>query len=608
MKENLKRDYLKYLFHKTQTNLTRYRISNTDSELIRNIFSKLGHSEKLTAELYILFNIKEFKNLSKYFIYIYKKIEDDVINFDNLLQNLHADSEYIENEILIYLSNPMRKEISVQNFTEEKHESETSILNVDRTISYDDKIGEEDNTEAKDEVPESEIVKFRESYLELIESEEGDVEIVYELPDSKNESDEKPSESAFDLPVSDEKETGVDVTEDDNIIISGKVTSEIFDSVKDNSREEDQEGESGTGEEIHSDEERLITEDEDTDKDAGIKTGENNGDDRIQLSEEIQEELNLFKDTDENIEEEDAAITEESNEPQQANAMFLEFESVIKDKNRYLEAEFIKMIGIINLKNGDEEERSKIIANITRTSNYLENISRKMTLEIISNVYQTITLSFEKISESKYDISESTLNLFKKGLSLVLSLIKGDDYYGYKDILKSIENIRNALLEEKQKRETYLKRLQEKLDLEKNLNKKFPNDIQKEKLTYLKQIIKDTEQNFKSLEKISGEYQIYEALRGLSGNLNNFKDMVKVAKELQMKKLVQLAEAGYIFVKFLQNYRINPVTIESTEIFGYIIYNLKALVIEKPVEDIDLFISYLNDPVKIFSKTEKKKT
>ena len=35
--------------------------------------------------------------------------------------------------------------------------------------------------------------------------------------------------------------------------------------------------------------------------------------------------------------------------------------------------------------------------------------------------------------------------------------------------------------------------------------------------------------------------------------------------------------------------------------------NLKSLTLGKPVEDIDLFISYLNDPVKIFSKTGKKK-
>jgi hypothetical protein len=187
-------------------------------------------------------------------------------------------------------------------------------------------------------------------------------------------------------------------------------------------------------------------------------------------------------------------------------------------------------------------------------------------------------------------------------------LIKGDDYYGYKDILKSIENIRNTLLEEKQKRETYLRRLKEKMDLENKLDEKFPSENQRGRLLILKKMIIDTEANFKSLEKITGEYQIYEALRSLSASLNNFKNIVVLAKELRMNQLVKLSEAGYIFIKFLQNYRINPVTIEILEIFGYIVFNLKSLIVGKPVEDIELFISYLNDPVKIFSKTDKKKT
>ena len=69
----------------------------------------------------------------------------------------------------------------------------------------------------------------------------------------------------------------------------------------------------------------------------------------------------------------------------------------------------------------------------------------------------------------------------------------------------------------------------------------------------------------------------------------------------------QLSEASYIFLKFLQNYRINPATDESKEIFGYIIHNMKSIIMNKTVEDLDLFISYLNDPVKIFSKKNKKK-
>ena len=73
MKENLNKDYLRYLFYKTQLNLTRYHISQQDTELIRKIFEKFNHTENLPAELYIFFNIKEFRNLSKYFIFILKK-------------------------------------------------------------------------------------------------------------------------------------------------------------------------------------------------------------------------------------------------------------------------------------------------------------------------------------------------------------------------------------------------------------------------------------------------------------------------------------------------------------------------------------------------------
>ena len=616
MKENIKKDYLKYLFHRTQKSLNRYQISNPDSELIKNIFDRLSVSENLPLELYILFNIKEFKKLSKYFIFIIKKIEDNLITFDNLKQNLQNDSEFIENEILAYLSNPVRKDTEYLNVQEEKNESgKEELYNEYRTNNQKarEQIAEEEmkppGISPGEEESDSEISKFKESYLELIQSEEGDGDIVYELPVSRGDETEKPAESAFDLPGPELIETEtVDSSEESNAI-----AGEGYAAAEDQKIQQDEKANTESEEEVNIEKENSIFSKEEN-RDTGTGDSEEeklSEDEKIQLSEEIQEELNLFKDNEGSMREEDdedeeeVIIEETFSEP--ANELFLEFENEIKDKNDFLTGEFEKMISIVASKDSNDEERSRIISNILETSNYLESISRNMSLEIISNVYQTITLSFEKISESKYDISESTLNLFKKGLSLVLSLIKGDDYYGYKDILKSIENIRYVLLEEKQKRETYLKRLQEKLDFEKQIDKKYPDEIQKEKILMLKQIIKETESNFKSLETISGEYQIYEALRSLSGNLNNFKNIVKLSKELQMKKLVQLAEAGYIFVKFLQNYRINPVTIETNEIFGYIIYNLKSLVVEKTPDDIDLFISYLNDPVKIFSKAGKKK-
>lgn len=607
MKENLNKDYLRFLFYKTQLNLTRYHISQQDTELIRKIFEKFNNTENLPAELYIFFNIKEFRNLSKYFIFILKKIEDNLINFDNLLQNIHSDSEYIEKEILNYLSNPSRKSVPDLKFPEEKEDNFIESAYLEKRKEKEEP---EEKETISDDIAETinkqEESEFTKNYLELIQSDEKDEEVVYELPDTHTGGSGVESGSPFDLPDFVTEFPGDEKSEDKHEMINDDTVNVNNDEVSENQQAVEHFKAEVPGK--REDDSEIVTEEfviEDVSSEQ-----ENNSvieEDRIRLSEEIQEELNLFKESDDVIDEEEDTTEEEPADLQPANELFLEYENEIRTKNIFLEKEFNAMISMLNSKPESEDERAGIIKSIIETSSHLENISRNISLEIISNIYQTIMLSFEKISDSKYDLSESTLNLFKKGLSLVLSLVKGDDYYGYKDILKSIENIRNSLLEERQKREDYLKRLQEKMDLENKLNKKYPDDIQKEKILVIKQIIKETDLNFRSLENISGEYQIYEALRSLSGSLNNFKDIVKISKELNMKKLVQMAESGYIFIKFLQNYRINPVTIEIKEIFGYIIYNLKSLVIGKQPDDIDLFISYLNDPVKIFSKTNKKK-
>lgn len=627
-------------------------------------------------------------------IFILKKLEDDVINFENLLYNLDNDTEFIQNEILSYLSNPQRKITNEIIFKPEITDEETGIDKKyikDKDKNKSDR--EDENEEIKNEFEakekseelineetETEESEFRKNYLELIQTEENETGIVYELPgmESNNPDEKELKDPELDLPDEEfsietvdlnnqdniddykndaskeaniktdgnkaaesdsenkQREENPDESEETQLYTEVKETIKITETVETVITTETIEIKNTTGKsetDETAEEENIsgyISEDElYTEQGAGItnksEAEENTGaDDKIPLSDEIQGELDLFEkygeqeDTEdsgeiiepgeENSDEANEKLSKEINdmEPEPANTLFVEYENEVRDRNRYLSREFDSMINLLSEKSKDEEERTRIILSIIETSKYLEDLSRKMSLEVISNIYQTITFSFEKISDAKYDITESTLNLFKKGLTLVISLINGDNYFGYKDILKSIENIRNTLIEEKQKRETYLKRLQEKLEMEKNLDKNFPDETARNKISQLKKHIKDTESNFKSLEKITGEYQIYEALRSLSGSLNNFKDIVKISKELKLMKLVKLSEAGYIFVKFLQNYRINPVTDETKEIFGYMIYNMKLLTMGRDTEDIDLFISYLNDPVKIFSNTEKK--
>lgn len=712
MNEFKKYEYFRFLFRRANKDLLQYEISYTDIELINNLFTKLTTSENLLKDLYILSHVKEMKNISKYFIFILKKIEDNVINFENFTQNLSSDSSFIEKELLNYFSNPGLKKVNNEinyadetendeNFeefktfpknTEEKTE-ETDFLTSGEKIYKSPENTENEESKPENEEEDEEIVEFRKNYLELIQTGEMDEENVFELPKMDNEipddteteivTETKESESAFDLPTGDslfdniseneseigkndedetaeenipyensvKKEMETTETEDDQIlfkfedldssfIIKKKFTAENFltgngENVDNNDIDdsEDKKENKSIAEQNETNDDEIVIKRKDEietkEKEiSDIKTDIE--DDSIKLSDDIQEELNLFEKDPEKYEEEFEEQFEErfeeeksdeketaeevynfdenENEPEPANAVFMEYEDEVYIKNDELDKELDIMIYLVNANIADEEERNANIKSIIDKSSHLENISREMSLEIISNIYQTITISFEKISDGKYDLSEGTLNLFKKGLSLVNSLIKGDDYFGYKGILKSIENIRNSLIEEKAKRELYEKQKKEKEEIEKQINQRFPEDAQKAKVKMLKQLIKDTEFNLNSMEKISGEYQMYEALRSLSVNLDNLKEIVKLAKELDMRKMGQLSEASYIFIKFLQNYRINPVSTETKEIFSYIIYNMKSIILNKQVEDLDVFISYLNDPVKIFSKKDKRKT
>ena len=40
-------DYLRFLFHRAKTDLTRYELSNSNRELINNLFNRLSYSENL---------------------------------------------------------------------------------------------------------------------------------------------------------------------------------------------------------------------------------------------------------------------------------------------------------------------------------------------------------------------------------------------------------------------------------------------------------------------------------------------------------------------------------------------------------------------------------
>lgn len=670
MQENLKKDYLTFIFKRTVNDLWRQNVRQEHISAIRKITERLLSSENLLKDLYILNHIKGFGDTGKYLIYILKKLEDDVITFDNLTQNANDDTEFLGKELMKYISD-MSNEITQSNanlsfkldYAAEESEKTEETIDVEAELKKIDENGAAEGSEGEED---EELVKFRQNYMELLRTEEEEDNAAFELPEERVEigdvmgvlpelnsgmSAPEPADPEYDIPNSPEltqhAETGIsaDLSTDDTdekqikpqpeqLNITPADSAETVSSAATSGQPEYNSGDTAHtnpfSQSPHSDLNYNESEDSFTIKKTfpGKQENENNeipylhtdkstdSNEEYKLNEDIQNELNNYErelkeklldsSIHHSVESGINADEDENLSPDQiTNEEFINFETEVKSLNGKLNSEFDSLIYIVSAKIDNEEERANIISNITNISADLEYASKEMSLEIISNIYQAIRLSFEKIANGKYDITESTLNLYKLGLTLVSNLIKGEDYFGYKNILKSIENIRKGLIEENLMREEYLKNREIKKQLAERINEKFSDELQKEKLTSLKKLIKETDENFKNLFKIEGEFRIYEALRSLTSALTNLKETVLTAKELKLDKLVQLAEAGYVFLKFIQSYRINPVSDETEKIYRYIIYNMKAIIIDKEVEDLDVFISYLNDPVKIFSNIKK---
>ncbi|MEO8446925.1 MAG: hypothetical protein ABI528_05485, partial [bacterium] len=184
MKENIQTDYLKFLLMKAKSDLSRFDLSNQEFLLINRLFDKLTKSENLLTDLYILSHIKEFRNIGKYFIFVLKKTEDSIINFENLSENLNSDSEFIQNELLQYFSNPKLKDSILMKGGElstSDEEDEPAIRKFDHKKEEYPGLTKAQDEEKEDE---PEIADFRKNYLELIQTEDSGNDFVYELPAS----------------------------------------------------------------------------------------------------------------------------------------------------------------------------------------------------------------------------------------------------------------------------------------------------------------------------------------------------------------------------------------------------------------------------------------
>lgn len=677
-------EYLRFIISGIEAETLQYR-GDADFEKKLRLMRALKYSDNLLKDIFFISKIKKSELLAAYLLFVLKKIDENRITFENLVENYEADKENIKKELLAHVNivepevpeEPVRASRTLsREFTESLPQNETlqseflsgreqeeEIPVTAENIIDEAGVGIHDNTEEE----ENRIKEI--SGLQLVSHDE-------------EESTEKNRE-VFNLPDSKTAEENISAIKEDKISESRNITidennfSDVFESA-DKSIDEQAEGTGIT--------DLQSTDEHQEEEQQPVKEKKETTHEKVQLKEKLknlfkkpnkqkpeepaEQETTVFikKSVDEIKEEKKEDATEEitaaeeeyktEEEPKkdivvtnviperetveyaettedikhesaelkriQINPITEQYDNAQEKINRAAETqkekdpeeirfdEYVSDVKKTNeiirneLNNLSEQYDKNSFNTIIKYSSYLKECSDEMSFEIITEIYYTIFIYFEYLLKSD-EIPEcygDDVVLMKSSLSFIETFLEGNDFEGSEKLIKDIEAIKNRILSVKAERERLERLEKEKAELEKQLGEKFSDAEQRKKLLTLKSNILEVEAIFKSIDSIRGEFQTYEAFRILSQTYTIFKSIVTQANTLEIDKMASLAESSYIFLKYIQNYRMNPFSEEIKEVLKYIIVNFKLLFLGKPTKDLDVFISYLNNPEKIFTQKE----
>lgn len=677
---NRNHKYINFILEKLRNSLYSSGFDITGTEASKAI-TFLMSSDDILRDIFILSKYKQCGSLCSYLLFVYKKLDENSLKYENLPVNIEYDVEYLKRIVIgsfklnkasgeteengeempsYAAENNLEQQWEV---SDEISESKFKVGEIERDIVTEEFSEDEiDITQFKDLNPEDEekieeiisvsLAEVKESFAdEVNETETQNRDERSEQkntanPEEQSEEEVEAKEEAFDL--SDLMETKQPEQIPNDLIDDEKQTEEI-----DEAKEE-------TVSESANEHEREVNpeDEEELDEEAIIEISS----EHLEVSaEEEKEKTAEYEDT--HIFEENEILPEKNDEideeiplPDEKNRRFAEFEKRLVAGNLEMTLTFDEIEKLIkNYTDNDSRLKDKSEF-ISRKSKELGKATSDMTFEIISNMYGFMESYFDKASSLPFEIRQKDVNIFSYSLRVIEKFILEEDFSGIEKVLGDFYEIEKYLAEKEHQKKTneiieekVIKNEIEEETIDTALSEapvetfeeiaeaeekeirqnvvEQPKEQETEKVLYekkdvtesqvtekdsrrkmmmvLKAEIMELEIIFKSIDEIEGEYKIYEGLRKLSKTYNILKKTVVLSKRLDMNKLARLSEACYIFIKFIQNYRLSPFDNDIKQIFNYIIYNYKLIALDKPTKDFEEFVFYLNDPVKIF--TQKKK-
>lgn len=654
--------YLKYLISVIEKDLSSHTVYADRKDLF-NFLEKLKNSGNILKDIYILSRIKNLENLSAYLLFILKKSSEKQINFDNLLENIEEDQEFLKTEFINqFLKTPfidshsresgnppvLKEKTFIQEEPAEQEHLDSVITNETLEKEFLESKTTDLSSTSRISREESNEIKTTEEYLDETTPEEDTGEITHEEDDIKPriaeslelipQQEDLKKEKIFEPPAqkvieeTDEEKYSETEPEPGELyeipeqkISEDTIMPEIQDEIQ-NYKNPSKENKKSTAEKFIEffhfrkqketpDNEELNFDREPEEYTKIVKSAkepdaakEENKQVKKIFIEPTNEDYSDYNKT--FYKQEEKAVAAELSEAETAdNIIFNEYEKILRERNLVIAEGLNKIKDINDAEKSTEisDEEKEIIENIIADCEYMENYSREMTFEVITNIYSTIKLSLKNVQEKNIKPDTELTELFVDAVILIQKLVSGDDYTGYENTVASIETRQKKLIAEKEKKERAEKLKKEKEEVEKKLEEKYSDTKDRKKLLLLKNKILSVEDIFKTLDTLNGEFLTYEAHRLLSKTFPDFKHIVAISNELGIENMAQLSEASYIFIKYVQNYRIDPFGSDVKEILNYIIVNFKLLFLGKTSKDIEVFISYLNNPDKIFTEKNNSK-
>jgi len=649
-------DYIKFVVSKVESGFLEYSNSREYVKVI-TVLHSLKMTDDFLKELYILSGIKKLRGLTSYFIFMIKKVEAGSITLDNFMENYVTDKKYIDSYFQTYYD---LEQITPEEFNEQEvdtkfiieEDEEPAEAPVYSLVEATFKVEELDNELVTEEFRETNINENYESpgdgYLKLAD------DSVYENLDEQDNKEvffDDGSEDVFSLPVSEVKSEYISA-DNDRENKTGSLSDDSFFFKEEEAVESIEDKQNGlfedTKENVEINNENLadffekldsetVIEDISSENTIFIDTNINTDDVPVHAEEDdipemyednrndeeekkiLQElvpsipedkeivthgkEINVETDSEvaEKLQEIEKETTEEI-----LNSEFLKYEKYLFENNKLIMGLLDDLILIYESKEPDLEMRDAILQEVFPMIENLKIESEKMSFEIISGIYESLMFCLD-LKFKELVVTKENINVFKLSVTGVENLVRGDELKGFDKTIKDLENIHGELNKLLADREDYEKKKYDFGEEESNLIKEFKDSSEYDAYIILRNKITELEETFRLIAGMKDKTYPFESLRKLSVTFALFREIVNIARILEMNKVAYLAEAGYVFVKFVQNYRIDPFKDEVTEVFKYLIYSFKLIYLDKPVKDFDTFVSFLNDPVKIFYQKNKNR-